>query len=132
MKTSIQAYGSGVALADDHRCRSKIPFQPARASLIGTVDPAGPLKNAHSVNEGTLVLPCLKDNTPSARRAETAQGGVAESHGAALSLHGVNENLLLALAAAALKLIKRYADAVRASVHVDTPHNGIDKAAYTY
>lgn len=80
--------------------------------MIGTVDPAGPLKNAHSVNEGTLVPPCLKDNTPSTRRAETAQGGVAESHGAALSLHGVNENLLLALAAAALKLIKRYADGV--------------------
>lgn len=114
LRTSIRAYAFSVALADDHRCPSKIPFQPARASLIGTVDPAGPWKNAHSVNEGTLILPCLKDNTPSAWRAETAQCGVAESHGAALSLHGVNENLLLALAAAALKLIKRYADAVYA------------------
>lgn len=63
-----------------------------------------------------------------ARRAETAQGSVARSQDSALSLHEVNENLLLALAEMALKLIKRHADVCAGRAH----HNKRDTTAYMH
>lgn len=60
-------------LYDTNRCfvqmvldvplRFWINYPPARASLIGTVDLAGPCERVHFINEGPLISSCPKDYT---------------------------------------------------------------------